>query len=120
MITVVSPDKISLSMYTEFLMRSLGGGYHTGYCHFLMTPENLDSYLNEFRVTYEKSLLRYFADRKFKEPEGAVPSRLIADSSAVVWFPLYGTDAIIVKDEGGIIAALQDKWKEAVARLGGA
>jgi len=118
MITVASPDKISLSMYTEFLMRNLGGGYQIGYCHYLMTDEAISTYLDGFIKIHEKGLLRYYADKRSKKP--AVPAKLVEASLSVVWFPLYATECIIVKDEGGVIAALGDKWKVALTQLGGA
>jgi hypothetical protein len=119
MITIASPDKISLSMYTDFLMRNLGGGYRTGYSHYLMTDEGLSLYLNEFSKAHEKCLIRFYANKRLTDPAVAVPAKLVEMSSSVVWLALYSTDAIIVKDEGGAIAALSDSWKATVTRLGG-
>jgi len=118
MITVASPDKISLSMYTDFLMKNIGGGYQVGYSHYLMTVESVGLYLDEFSKI-DKGILRYYANKKLKDPAGAIPSRLIEASSSVVWFHLYSTDAIIVKDEGGLIAVLGDLWKAHLVKIGG-
>jgi len=118
MFTVASPDKISLSMYTDFLMKNIGGGYQIGYCHYLMTDESISSYLGGFVKVYEKGLMRYYADKRSKAP--AIPNMLIEASQSVVWFPLYATECIIVKDEGGFIAALADNWKATLKQLGGA
>ena len=117
-IVVASPDKISLSMYTDFLVHHLGGGYKSGYKHFLMTDESIATYLDEFVKLGDKGLLRHFANRKIKDPSIAVPSIIQKNAQCIAWFSLYSTELLILKDDG-LLAGFSEPWKVFVKKMGG-
>jgi hypothetical protein len=118
-ISVVSPDKLSISMFTDFLMKFLGGGYRAGYLHYLMAPEAIDDYLKAFTAENPKAIMRFFANKKISDLSIACPQRLLEASSSVVWFPLYSTEPQLLKDSG-VVGALLDRWKANINRMGGA
>lgn len=113
-ITVGSPDKLSLKMFTNFLLHCLGKDYEVGDMHYLMTPENQQKFaehMNEF----DKSILLYYS-RKKTGPDH-IPQILTEMSDVVVWFDRYSVEPKILKDEGGFRETLMDRWKMNIDRL---
>lgn len=115
-ITVAGPDKISLNMYITFLRKSLGDKFVIGNLHSLMTLEAVDAYVTSFlERTGGKALFQYYA-RKKKDPS-CLPSRLLECSDAVIWFNLYSTDTIIIKDTVEFEKTFSSMWKKNVDQL---
>lgn len=112
-ITVGSPDKISLKMFTNFLMHCLGRNYVVGDLHYLMTPENQENFTKEI-LKNEKVIFLYYARKKSK-PE-VMPQHLLGVSNVVLWFDRYSVDPVVLKD-GGFEKELAGRWKMNIERL---
>lgn len=118
-ITICSPDKISLNMCISFLTRRLGKSYQIGDLHSLMSKESIESYINDFfNKNGNKAIFSYYAKRKINvDPKTTVPERLQEVSDVVVWFKLYSTEMMIIKDESGFQNLFEKDWNTAVERL---
>ena len=119
-ISICSPDKISMNMFASFLRNRLGKSYPIGELHSLMSKKSIELFIESFlERTQGKAIFPFYAKRKINvDPIVCVPQKLIDVSDVVVWFKLYSTEMIMVKDEAGFKELFESEWKEAVEKLG--
>ena len=115
-ITIASPDKISLGMFTNFLSKVLGKNFHLLYCHSLMSPEAVEVFVNDSTTRFEQIVFRYYAKKKInKKPKNVIPSKILGVSDLVIWLDLYSVEPKIVKDEPKNFERLfSKKWNQFV------
>lgn len=119
-ITVASPDKISLSMFTSYLKACLpdAPSYEVFRLNSLMSAENIDTYMDEVNSKADRGIIIYYAKRAVnKDPNQVIPSRLLNCSDVVVWLELYATDFRIVKDESGFESDHRERWRKNIERM---
>ena len=111
-VTVASPDKLSISLVVSFLRHCLGKEYIVSSMNSLMDKDNCSKYIDSVMTKYDKILIGYYAKRKINmDPLVVLPGRLIEVSSLVVWLELYSMDWKVLKDEYGVSAGYVDRWK---------
>jgi hypothetical protein len=117
-ITIASPDKVSIAMFTSLMKHCLGNDLFIGEAHSLMTPEAIKLYLTDIKTKAEKILITYYARKKINvDPIKALPENLLNESNLLVWINLYSTDWVIVKDPENIAGFYNERWKKTVDRL---
>lgn len=118
-ITIASPDKISIGMFVDFLRSVLGSSYSVGNLHSLMSSDSLEIYIKDFlNKNKNKALFTYYAKKKINTPpEKVIPRFLIDSSEAVIWFDLYSTEMKIIKDIVQFGDSFASRWKKNVERL---
>lgn len=118
-ISVVSPDKVSISSFLSFMKYCLGGDYILGEIHHLMSPEAITEYIEGLLTIKNKILFSYYCPKSLTnaDPMKVVPVRLYEVSDLVVWMGLYSMDWKIIKDVPGNSGALLDRWKANLSRM---
>lgn len=117
-ITVASPDKISLNMFVNFLVICLNKEYVLGNVHSLMTEDSVENYALGFLERNPKAIFCYYAKKKINQsPQKVIPKKLTEISDAVVWFDLYATKFTLVKDECKFAEAFTDSWGKHLEKL---
>lgn len=118
-VTISSPDKLSISMYLSFLMRNIGSGHAVGEVHSLMSEESVNSFIEGYLQDHPKAVFTYYAKRRVNvDPVSVIPSKLMEVSDAVVWFNLYETSYTLLKDSIGFDGLLLDTWNKQLTQLG--
>lgn len=113
-ILVGSPDKISLKMFTNFLLHCLGGEYEVGNMHYLMTPDNRGKFLEHMKG-FKKTIILYYT-RKGTGQE-VIPEELVQNAEVAIWFDRYSVEPVILKDESRFKETLLDRWNKNIERL---
>lgn len=118
-ITLASPDKISIGMFTTFFIKAVGKEHKILDTHSLMSPVAIQNFVKDSRDQFEKILFRYYAKKKInKKPEDVIPQELMESSGLILWFSLYSTEPKIIKDENDNFKRLyQPKWAAFVAAM---
>lgn len=115
--SVVSPDKVSISMFLSF-MSGIQEGYLVGRLHNLMSAEAVDQYLDGCLEKNKNLLLSYYARKQIKaDPKSVVPGRIMGMSDLVVWFNLFSVDWIVLKDNDNFQDRYSGLWKTFIDRL---
>jgi len=84
--------------------------------HYLVAEDTLSTYIDEFVSENPEGIIRYYAARKATEQ--SIPAKLIDTSDAVVWFPKFSVEPVVVKDtEDGFLGSLLPRWQQNVKRL---
>ena len=114
-ITIASPDKLSIAMFLSFLVRNLGKSHVLGEIHSLMLEDAITSYVEDFLKINPKAIFTYYAK---KIPSPKIPERLLWASDAVVWFNMYDTSYQLVKDAINFDGLFKDTWEKTLKQLG--
>jgi hypothetical protein len=119
-ILIASPDKISLSSFTKFLRRELGQDYRIGSIHSLMSEEAKNAFIEDFCNKSVKGIFSYYAKGiKSSEPINFLPLKAVEQSDFVVWFDLFSTTPVILKDREGCLRPTVTKWNSYIERMSG-
>lgn len=111
-LTIASPDKISLGMFSSFLSSAVGAGFQLINLHYLASTGLLESTLNDFHSSSDKAIFRFYAGGKNSmDPMSRVPAKLMEVSDAVVWFDRYSTEYKLLKDTIGFDGLFKESWK---------
>jgi hypothetical protein len=118
-VSVISPDKVSISAFLSFMKFCLGSEYVLGEVHHLMSAEETTQYINDLLGISEKVLFSYYCSKNAVNPDPMkiMPVRLYEVSDLVVWMDLYSMDWKIIKDVPGGSGALLDRWKANLSRM---
>jgi hypothetical protein len=118
-VTIISPDKVSIAAFLSFMKFCLGNEYVLGEVHHLMSPEEATKYVNDVLEISEKALFSYYCSKTVinSDPMKIMPVRLFEVSDLVVWMGLYSMDWKIIKDVPGGSGALLDRWKANLSRI---
>ena len=117
-ITIASPDKISISMFLSFMRFCLGKEFQTAVSQSLWSPEAINDFIDESLKKTDKLLFSYYVKVKNKaDPLKVIPEKFIAVSDIVVWMDLYSTDWKIIKSTSSQTLVLMDRWKQNIAKM---
>lgn len=117
-ITLFSPDKLSLSMFTDYYKTLYDGsivpldinGFYSG-----------DIQENLFKMAIEKSpnrsiIVRYKAYKK-STPQ-TIPLAITEGSTYVIQFDLFSTVPVVLKGEGDpILQGILDRWERNIKKF---
>jgi hypothetical protein len=110
-ITIAGSDKIAIGAFLRFIRPLIGSGYPICDLHSLMTEESLKNVVTPYEG--KKVLFTYYARKKVSDtPEGFIPACLSEISEVIVWFNLYATDFITIKDTSGFQSVFEGQWKK--------
>jgi len=121
LIVIGGPDKLSINSFINFIKRVVGVSYNIGNMHSLMTNESKELYVKDFKSKYPNGIIGYYAKRMInKDPKDCLPEIVKAEADLIIWFNLYSTDPIIVKDPGdSSLKTIIDNWNQYIKKLGG-
>jgi hypothetical protein len=116
-ITVASPDKISISMFLSFMKFCLVKDYLVGATHSLMLKEEIETYIKSIMGKSDKVLFSYYAKKKINvDPMLVIPEGLLVASDMVIWINLYSTEWVVVKDASNQAPYYIDRWNKNIER----
>ena len=118
-VTVVSPDRVSISAFLSFMRFCLGKEYVLGEVHHLMSSEEVTKYIEGLMGIKEKILFSYYCSKNLTnaDPIKIIPIRLFEVSDFIVWVGLYSMDWTIIKDVPGESGPLQERWKANLSKM---
>jgi hypothetical protein len=117
-VLVGSPDKISLGYFVKFLLGKIGRGYALGDMHSLMSEEAKGLFVSDFGIKHSKGVFSYYAKGAIaRDPKEVLPAAAIELSDAVVWFDLYSTIPIVIKDNDKALAGYLVNWESHIVRI---
>jgi len=117
-ILIGSPDKISLTSFLQFLRNDIGKSYIIGDMHSLMSEEAKSLYVDSFCSKFPKGIISYYAKGALKvDPLTCLPGKAIERADVIVWFDLYATEPVVLKDTEGFLALTLAKWSAYIAKL---
>jgi len=119
-LSICSPDRISLNMCLNFLRGRLGRSFPVGELHILMSRDSIDTYVRDFLEKHDgRALFILYAKRKVNiDPVKVIPEILMNVSDAVIWFNLYSTSMNILKDTIDFKGLMHSEWVSSVEKLG--
>lgn len=119
-LSICSPDRISLNMCLNFLRGRLGRSFPVGELHILMSKESIETYVHDFlEKNGGRALFILYAKRKVNiDPMKVVPEVLMNVSDTVIWFNLYSTTMNILKDTVDFKGLMHSDWVSSVEKLG--
>jgi hypothetical protein len=117
-ISVISPDKISIAMFLSFMKFCLGKEYKTGAIHSLMTKEEIENYISSLMSNSDKVIFSYYAKRqKNADPLKITPSKIIDVSNMIIWINLYSTEWVVLKDDANQAPYYIDRWNKNMEKM---
>jgi len=117
-VLVGSPDKISLGYFSKFLLGKLGRDYVPGEMHSLMSEDAKRLFVSDFGTKYPKGVFSYYAKGVIaSDPKEVLPVAAMEIADAVVWFDLYSTTPIVIKDNDKALAGYLVNWDSHIARI---
>lgn len=118
-ILIATPDKISLNTFLKFIRKALGKDYTIGEMHSLMAEKDKELYATEFSQKFSKGVFSYYARgvKKIPDPLLILPTKAVALSEAVVWFDLYSTVPVVLKDTQGFLPPIIENWNKFIEKL---
>jgi hypothetical protein len=122
-VTIVSPDKISISMFLSYMKFCLGKDHKIGMIQSLWCRDSIDKFIDENLKKNDKFLFSYYA-KSLKQVSKddllkIIPDKLMCISDLVVWMDLFSTDWVVLKDTGNIAPSLIERWKKNINKMGG-
>jgi len=117
-ITVASPDKLSISMFISFMRFCLGNDHKIGALQSLQTVEDIEKYIENHISTTDKVIFSYYAKRKINiDPLLVIPKKLMEISEMVIWIDLFSTEWKVLKDMFNQAPILSDRWKKNMEKM---
>lgn len=114
-VTIGSPDKISLGMFADFLT-SVTRMFPVADMHYLVSMDIIPNIIEEFLSNNSnEAIFRYYANKKIDQP--SIPSIFQEVSDSVIWFPKFSIDPTIIKDSDGFLTSLLPRWKVNIERF---
>ena len=112
-----SPDKLILASFIRYFIKTLDGGHIVGDLHYLMSEEAKNIFIEDFCSKNPKGIFSYYIKRS---PQGGdcMPKKAVDLSEVVLWFDLYATEPLLIKDTQGIMAPILEQWRLYIMRLG--
>jgi hypothetical protein len=120
-ILVGSPDKMMLSSFIKYLLKTLDSDYTVGELHYLMSEEAKSTYIEDFSIKNPNGIFSYYVRRPIQDktdPIKLLPEKALTLSDVAVWFDLFATEPILIKDINNIMAPILEQWKTYITRLG--
>ena len=117
-----SPDKLILSSFIRYFIKTLDGGHSIGDMHYLMSEKAKDLFIEDFCSKNSKGIFSYYIKRLPQgttDPLVVLPKKALDTSEVALWFDLYATEPHLIKDAQGIMTPILDQWKFYIAKIGG-
>jgi hypothetical protein len=119
-VTVASPDKLSISGFLSFMRSCLGRDYVIGGLHSLMTENDISLYVDGFMEKNDKIIFSHYAKGKVNvDPLIAIPAKLQEVSSLLVWMDLYSMEWRVIKDLDSVSVGYIDRWTRNLQKMEG-
>jgi len=117
-ITIASPDKLSISAFISFMRFCLGKEYKIGTLQSLQTKEDVEKYVETMVSSTDKVLFSYYAKRKINiDPVQVIPQKLMGMSDMVVWMDMFSVEWKILKDKSNQASSYLDRWKKNIEKM---
>jgi hypothetical protein len=117
-ILIGSPDKITLNTFIRFLKRALGRDFIIGEMHSLMSPESKVIYVDDFIKKFPKGIFSYYAKGlKQGDPATYLPESAMKVSNIIVWFDLYSTVPVVLKDSDNFLVPIIENWTKYIEKI---
>lgn len=118
-ILIAGSDKLSLSSFTKFVSNYFKN-YKIGLMNSLMSIDSINIYIDEFINNFSEGVLSYYAKRMVnKDPLTCLPERLIKTADVIVWFELYSTKPLVLKDcPDGSFKTITENWNTYIEKIG--
>jgi hypothetical protein len=119
---VGSPDKLMIASFVRYFIKTLDGGHVLGDLHYLMSEEAKELFIEDFHKKNPRGIFTYYVKRPIQgniDPLVVLPKKASDISEVVLWFDLYATEPVLIKDSKGIMAPIIEQWKSYILKLGG-
>jgi hypothetical protein len=118
-ISIASPDKLSISMFGSFIRPNIGNSHKVGEVHSLMDFDSVNAYVDSFlKINNNCAIFTYYAKKKINiDPLIVVPKKLLEVSDAVIWFNLYETSYKLIKDKINFDNLFLESWNNNLKKL---
>ena len=120
LIALISHDKISLNMFSDFLKFMLGKSYPIIGMHYLMTQESIEIATKDFiGKNSGKGIICYYSrkNKKDSDPILLVPKAVSEPSDVVIWFDIVSVDPVVLKGSSDVLDGYIKRWKINVEKL---
>lgn len=123
-VTVVSPDKISISMFLSYMKFRLGKEYMIGMIQSIWSKESIDLYVEDFLKKTDKLLFSYYVKSKVTATSNEdllkiIPEKLVLGSNLIVWMGQFSTTWVVLKDKNNQAPEYIDRWNQNISKMGG-
>jgi hypothetical protein len=120
-LTIVSPDKTSLSMFIDFYKAIYDENVKIFIFNSLFSKEVTENKLNEILKVEEENQNLKIIIYKIKPKTKIIPENILKASSAVIKFDIYSYTPEVLKNEdpGDQIQAILDRWNFNMEKLNG-
>jgi hypothetical protein len=120
-VVVASPDKISLGMFIDFYRTHIDKGCPMGNLQYLILAEGIQQFIKAFENQYpDRGIISYYVKKKINiEPLTIIPPTLIEWADVVLWFDLYATEVVSLKDSTHFMNINGNLWKRHIEKMGG-
>lgn len=117
-ILIGGSDKISLNQFTVFLKKAYNE-YVIAPMHSLMSDESVRVYMESFLQEKPKVIFTYYAKRKvnIEDKLTCFPTCAHEKAHVVIWFELYSTEPILLKDRFNLMGTALEDWKKYIESI---
>jgi hypothetical protein len=118
---ICSPDKISIGMFMEFYRNHIEKGCPIGSLQYLISTEGIQKFIESFSSQYpESGIVSYYVKNKINitEPLSIIPKELVEWADVVLWFDLYATEMVSLKDTQHFMNINGNLWKRHIEKMG--
>lgn len=121
-IIVISPDKLSQSMFCSYLevaLRKLGKGVSVKDLNMLYSPEIQNQIYSEYLSQLEENqllVIKYKVKQNTDMEKFSLPPKIQEEAEYIVLFDIYSTHAKVLKDTEKFPGILNG-WEDYVRRL---
>jgi hypothetical protein len=117
-ISIVSPDRLSIASFLSFMRHHLGKDYVFGELHNLMSEEAIVNYITDLITLKETVIFSYYAKKQINvDPMKVIPSKLLEVSDLLVWIDLYTMDWKVIKDTENVSGSFLTSWSANISRM---
>jgi hypothetical protein len=116
-ITVSSPDKLTLSMFSDFFKSLYSSDVKLVDLTCLYSPEIIDSKMLELATLSQKSKRDILIKYKTKPQTKELPQVILDSSDVVIKFEIYSLEPEIIKAKVLDVPPIIDRWKKNIERF---
>ena len=124
--TVLSPDKISISMFSSFLKGIYGDNLSlldmNDILSFDLKNDIIKSLIDKYQNTQKDFVIRYKLRTRINtlDPQAILknlPENILSNSKYIILFDLYSQKPIILKDEESSLSSIVERWEKYLEAL---
>lgn len=117
-VSIVSPDRLSIASFLSFMRHHLGKDYVFGELHNLMTEEATINYITDLMSLKETVIFSYYAKKQINvDPMKVIPPKLLEVSDLLVWIDLYDMTWKVIKDAENVSESFLTSWQANINRM---